>query len=107
MLKKSPLESECMSLEIILRPLKFFGLSIKDLSLAIALSIRFVSVLFVVWESMNEAFRSKSGRSGGWRLLPPFFIHVLKLTEIIGEALLARGGVSHAKILKLRGTSNE
>jgi biotin transport system permease protein len=80
----------------VLRPLELFGLSVRDLSLSIALSIRFVSVLFVVWNSMNESFRSKSGKNSGWGLLPPFFIQVLKLSEVIGESLTARGGISDA-----------
>lgn len=80
------------AIEPILRPLAIFGLSPKRLSLAVALLLRFVPVLFEVWHEIDEAHRARSGKKGGWRLLAPFCIHTLKMAEAVSEALVSRGG---------------
>lgn len=80
------------AVEPLLRPLGWFGVSPRAVALAVAMMIRFVPLLFALWESLNEAWRARTGRRGGWRLLAPFCIQTLKLSHHAAEALAARGG---------------
>lgn len=80
------------AIEPLLRPLKWFGVSPRTVALAVAVTIRFVPLLFAVWESLNESWRARTGKRGNWRLLAPFCIQTLKLSNHVAEALAARGG---------------
>ncbi|MFK8252621.1 energy-coupling factor transporter transmembrane component T family protein [Ancylobacter terrae] len=78
--------------EPLLRPLALFGVAPRAVALAVAMTIRFVPLLFALWQALNESYRARTGRSGGWRLLAPFCIQTLRLSHHLGEALAARGG---------------
>lgn len=80
------------AVEPLLRPLTFFGVSPRAVALAVAMMIRFVPLLFALWEALNESWRARTGRRGGWRLLAPFCIQTLRLSHHTAEALAARGG---------------
>ncbi|MBS7539243.1 energy-coupling factor transporter transmembrane component T family protein [Ancylobacter lacus] len=82
--------------EPLLRPLALIGVSPRAVALAVAMMIRFVPLLFALWEALNESWRARCGRRGGWRLLAPFCIQTLRLSNHVAEALSARGGVSRA-----------
>ncbi|HSI39409.1 MAG TPA: energy-coupling factor transporter transmembrane component T [Xanthobacteraceae bacterium] len=79
-------------IEPLLRPLGWLGLSPRAVALAVAMVIRFVPLLFGLWEALNEAHKARTGRRGGWRLLAPFCIQTLRLSHHTAEALAARGG---------------
>ncbi len=74
------------------RPLRLFGLSERRVALAFALMIRFVPVLLAIYSGLQEAYRARSGRRNSWRLIAPFVLRTLKMSESVAEALSARGG---------------
>lgn len=80
------------AVEPLLRPLALFGLSPRAIALAVAMMIRFVPLLFALWEALNDSWRARTGKRGGWRLLAPFCIQTLRLSHHTAEALAARGG---------------
>lgn len=73
-------------------PLKFIGLSARQVALAIAMMIRFVPLMFAHWEALAESWRARSARKPNWRLFIPFFIQTIDVTDNLAEALAARGG---------------
>ncbi|MCS0494369.1 energy-coupling factor transporter transmembrane protein EcfT [Ancylobacter sp. MQZ15Z-1] len=81
------------AVEPLLRPLALVGVSPRAVALAVAMMIRFVPLLFALWEALGESWRARTGRRGGWRLLAPFCIQTLRLSHHTAEALAARGGV--------------
>lgn len=80
------------AVEPILRPLALVGLSPRAVALAVAMMLRFVPLLFALWEALGESYRARTGKRGGWRLLAPFCIQTLRLSHHTAEALAARGG---------------
>lgn len=80
-------------IEPVLKPLRWIGISPRAVALAVAMMIRFVPLLFALWEALNESWRARTGKRGGWRLLAPFCIQTLKLSNHVAEALAARGGI--------------
>lgn len=79
-------------IEPLLAPLHWVGIAPRTVALAVAMMIRFVPLLFALWEALNESFRARTGKRGGWRLLAPFCIQTLRLSHHTAEALTARGG---------------
>lgn len=75
----------------VLRPLRFFGLNAKKLTIAVALVVRFVPVLLANWQARAEAWRARTGRRVSIRLVAPFMAETLRLADQVGEALDARG----------------
>lgn len=75
-------------------PLRRFGVSTRVLELAIALVIRFTPVLIRNGTALSEAWRARSTRKAGWRVLAPFAIQALDDADQVALALRARGGVS-------------
>ncbi len=80
------------AVEPLFRPLSLFGISPKCVSLAVVLVIRFVPGLMAVYASLQEAYKARTARSNSWRLLAPFALHAIKMTDHVAEALTARGG---------------
>jgi biotin transport system permease protein len=62
------------------------------LALAIALTIRFVPVMLARTTAIAEAWRARSPRRPGWRILVPSTLAALDEAEHSAEALRARGG---------------
>ena len=75
-------------------PMRRFGLSTRVLELAIALVIRFTPELIQNGTALAEAWRARSARKAGWRILAPFTIQALDGADHVALALRARGGVS-------------
>ncbi|WP_417687211.1 energy-coupling factor transporter transmembrane component T family protein [Roseibium sp.] len=73
-------------------PLEWFGWSSRKPALAVSLVIRFAPVLLSVYGSLREAFQARSGKSTSWRLISPFLLQSLAMSENVAEALSARGG---------------
>ncbi|MDB6452185.1 CbiQ family ECF transporter T component [Falsirhodobacter sp. 20TX0035] len=66
----------------------------KALALAIALMIRFVPVMAARHLAARDAWRARSARRAGWRVVPPVLLGTLDDADRVAEALRARGGMS-------------
>lgn len=75
------------------RPLQRFGLQPKILALSVALMIRFLPVMLLRFGQITEAWRMRSPRRPGWRILIPTLLAALDDADRVAEALRARGGV--------------
>lgn len=64
----------------------------QRLALSIALVIRFVPVMSDRFALIAEAFRARSGRRAGWRIIAPAALAALDDAERVADALRARGG---------------
>ncbi|WP_417667966.1 energy-coupling factor transporter transmembrane component T family protein [Roseibium sp.] len=73
-------------------PLEFFGVSARKPALAVSLVIRFAPVLLSVYASLREAYQARTGKRTSWRLMAPFLLQSLSMSENVAEALTARGG---------------
>lgn len=78
--------------ERIAAPLARLGLPPRTLALAIALTIRFLPVLSDRLTRIAEAWRARSPRRPGWRILAPATLATLDDADQVAEALRARGG---------------
>lgn len=72
--------------------LRHIGLEPRTLALAIALVIRFVPVMTTRTAQIAEAFRARSARRPGHRILIPATLAALDDADHVAEALRARGG---------------
>lgn len=73
------------------RPLAAFGLQPRTLALAVALVIRFIPVMLTRADQITAAFRARSPRRPGWRVLVPTVLAALDDASQVAEALRARG----------------
>lgn len=73
-------------------PLARIGLPARRLSLAVALTIRFIPVLAERIESIRSAWRARAARPPGWRILVPAALAALDEADHVAESLRARGG---------------
>lgn len=79
-------------LEAMLAPLAKFGFPSQRFALQLALMLRFIEHFFVQWQRLDEAYRLRTGQSGGLRLLAPLTIQMLQTAKRVGDALFARLG---------------
>jgi len=56
----------------------------------LALMIRFTEHFFVQWQKLDEAYRVRTGRAGGFRILAPLCIQMLQAAHRVADALEAR-----------------
>ena len=61
--------------------------------LAMALVVRFVPVLAAKGQALAMAWRARSQRPPGWRIIVPFAVTAIDDAEHVAEALRARGGM--------------
>lgn len=78
--------------ETLLQPFKPLGLRPDRLALQVALMLRFTEHFFVQWQRLDDAYRVRTGRSGGWRLLAPLTIHMLESARRVADTLHLRLG---------------
>ncbi len=76
-------------------PFQYLGINIRALELAIALAIRMTPVLVSKGETLAWAWRARSTRRSGWRIVLPFTVIALDDADHVAEALRARGGITH------------
>ena len=76
-----------------LTPLRHVGFPVRRAELAAALMIRFTPVLADKGRLLSLAWRARSVRRPGWRLLIPFAVVAIDDAERVAEALRARGGI--------------
>lgn len=87
------LEDMIALIERIAAPLRHIGLRPKVLSLSIALMIRFIPVMADRVAAIRDAWRARSPRRAGWRIVMPAALAALDDAEQVAEALRARGGL--------------
>lgn len=73
-------------------PLAWLGLSPRVLALAVALVLRFVPVMLLRFDMIRDAWRARSPRRPGWRILMSILLAALDDADRVAEALRARGG---------------
>lgn len=74
-------------------PLRRIGIETRALELGIALVIRFTPMLATKGAALSRAWRARSARRPGWRIVLPFTLIAIDDAERVAEALKARGGV--------------
>ena len=88
----SRLSDMLAAMERALAPLSILGLRPKPLAIAFALVIRFIPVMIARFDALATAFRARSARRPGWRIVMPLTLAALDDAEHVAEALRARGG---------------
>ncbi|WP_375753845.1 energy-coupling factor transporter transmembrane component T family protein [Vibrio sp. HN007] len=76
-------------------PFQRLGLNTKALELSIALVIRMTPVLISKGQNLSWAWRARSNRRSGWRVILPFTVLALDDADHVAEALRARGGLTN------------
>ena len=89
----TPLSDMMALLERLLAPLARFGLPVRSVVLAMALVVRFTPVLIAKGQMLVLAWRARSRRGPGWRVVVPFTVAAIDDAEQVAEALRARGGL--------------
>ncbi len=79
------------AIQPLLRPFRRWGVDPHRVSLAVALVLRFIPYLLANWRDRDEAYRARTGKSGGWRIIAPFIIETMNLADKVTETLNARG----------------
>jgi biotin transport system permease protein len=79
-------------LERCLRPLARLGFEPERIALQMALMLRFVEHFFTRWQLLADAYRLRTGRAGGLRLIAPLSIQMLQTSRRVADALWARLG---------------
>ncbi len=74
------------------KPLEWVGMSPKKPALGVALVLRFAPHLMQVFSMLREAWQARTGKKTSWRLIAPFSIQSLRMSDNVAEALKARGG---------------
>ncbi len=81
----------------LLTPFRAFGLQTRPLEIAIALVVRFTPVLMRKGGDLHDAWRARSVKRPGWRIVIPLTVLAIDDAEHVAEALRARGGVTETK----------
>lgn len=74
-------------------PLRWIGIPTRPIEVAMALVIRFTPVLAAKGQALAQAWRARSTRAPGWRIIMPFAVTAIDDAEQVAEALRARGGL--------------
>lgn len=74
------------------KPLEWLGLSSRKPALGVALVLRFVPHMMQVFSMLREAWQARTGSRTSWRLIAPFAVQSLRMSDNVAEALKARGG---------------
>ncbi len=78
--------------ESLLSPLGGRGSRTRGWSLQLALTIRFTAHFHASWQRLADAYRVRTGRSGGWMLIAPLAIQMLLSAHRVSDALQVRLG---------------
>ncbi|WNO04833.1 energy-coupling factor transporter transmembrane component T family protein [Rhodoferax mekongensis] len=79
-------------LERLLTPLQRFGIRADRFALQLALMLRFIEYFFVVWNRLDDSYRLRTGKGGGFRLLAPLTIQMLQTARRVADTLDVRLG---------------
>ncbi len=77
----------------LLGPLARLGVDLRAIELAVALVIRFTPVLTQKGGALAQAWRARSRRRPGWRMIVPFLVLALDDADHVADSLRARGGL--------------
>ena len=77
----------------LLRPLRRVGVRGGAIALAMAMVVRFIPVLTGKGRKLAEAWRARSPRRAGWRIVMPLVVLAVDDAEHVADALRARGGI--------------
>lgn len=88
----TPLTEMLTVFDRLLAPLRWLGVSTRPVSVALVMTLRFAPMLALRWRTLAAAWRARSARRPGWRLMIPFVVGVLDDADRAAEALTARGG---------------
>ncbi|GGH50137.1 energy-coupling factor transporter transmembrane protein EcfT [Frigidibacter albus] len=100
----TPLTEITSVAERLFGPLRHLGVNPRAPALAIALFLRFVPVLQGRAGALAEAWRARSPRRAGPRILVPLMLGTLDDADHVAEALRARGGVAAGANRPEKGT---
>ncbi|MBD3785590.1 MAG: energy-coupling factor transporter transmembrane protein EcfT, partial [Sphingomonadales bacterium] len=90
----TPLPELIALIERLAQPLARLGLSPRLPALAVALMLRFIPVLQGRFAQLALAWRARSRRRPGPRLIAPLALSLLDDADHLAEALRARGGLA-------------
>ena len=90
----SRLDDMMAVVEFLTKPLHLFGLPPRALGFAMGLVIRFTPVFLQKGTLLNEAWRARSDKRSGARLLVPLALGALDDADRVADALRARGGIA-------------
>lgn len=75
----------------LLAPLRWVGVPTRPAGIACVMALRFAPMLTQRWTAMSDAWRARSSRRVGWRLVTPFLLSALDDADGAANALAARG----------------
>ncbi|MDD2880034.1 MAG: energy-coupling factor transporter transmembrane protein EcfT [Rhodoferax sp.] len=78
--------------ERVLSPLQRVGIRTERLALQLAMMLRFAEHFFVVWKRLDDAYRIRTGKAGGLKLLAPLTIKMLISARHVADTLELRLG---------------
>jgi biotin transport system permease protein len=79
--------------QTLVAPLRRFGVNTRAFEIAMAMVIRMVPVLFTKASALIDAWKARSRRRPGWRIVFPFLLLALDDADHVSDALRARGGL--------------
>lgn len=90
----TPLPEIIALIERMAQPLARFGFSPRIPALAVGLALRFIPELRARHAVLQDAWRARSCRRAGGRLVAPLAFSLLDDADRLAEALRARGGIA-------------
>ena len=76
--------------EQVLSPLQRLGFKPDQLALQLALMLRFTEHFFVMWRRLDDAYRLRTGKAGGFKILAPLTIQMLIAARRVADTLHVR-----------------
>jgi biotin transport system permease protein len=76
--------------EQVLSPFQRLGFKSDQLALQLALMLRFTEHFCVVWRRLDDAYRLRTGKAGGFKILAPLTIQMLIAARRVADTLHVR-----------------
>lgn len=76
-----------------LKPLRKLGVNTRPVEIAVALVVRFTPIFISKGVSISDAWRTRSVKKPGWRIVFPLSLAAIDDAEQVADALKARGGI--------------
>lgn len=76
--------------ERVLSPLQALGFNTESLALQLALMLRFTEHFFVLWRRLDDAYRVRTGKAGGFKILAPLTLQMLMAARRVADTLHLR-----------------
>lgn len=84
-----------------LKPLRKLGINTRPVEIAMALVVRFTPIFMSKGVSISDAWRMRSAKKPGWRIVFPLSLAAIDDAEQVADALKARGGILQHKEVDL------